>query len=130
MSESRSILGLITACALLFLGATAPQTGKRRVYLGNPTVVAGQYLAAGSYELRWTSSRGSDQVELQVLKGRKVVLSAKGRFAPRPVPADYDGTLDRYRDGGEREILGICFAGVTEVIEIDAGATASSTAAP
>jgi hypothetical protein len=63
------------------------------------------------------------------LKGRKIVLSARGRFAPRPVPADYDGTLDRYRASGVREILGLCFAGVPEVIEIDAGATAS-TAAP
>jgi len=104
MISKSFLLGL---ALLLATSAFAANEGSLQV--AEPTIVNGQTLAAGAYEVKW-HGRGQ-YVELNILKGSKVVAKAPARKIELKESFSQDAAVVRKNDDGSRSLSEIQFGG-------------------
>ncbi|PYX94612.1 MAG: hypothetical protein DMG71_11975 [Acidobacteria bacterium] len=100
--------GLLLGLALVL--ATSAFAGDKGVFqIQGPTVVSGQSLPAGEYQAKWRGS-GSN-VELSILKGKKVVATVPAHMLELKDSSSQDSAVVRKNDDGSRSLSELRFAG-------------------
>ena len=100
--------GLLLGLALM-LATAAFAANKGSLQVQEPFTVSGQNLPAGEYQVKWEGS-GSD-VQLSILKGRKVVATAPAHVLELKDSASQDSAVIRKDDNGSHSLTEIRFGG-------------------
>lgn len=100
--------GLLLGLALV-LATAAFAANKGSVQVQEPFTVSGQQLPAGEYKVQWEGT-GSN-VELSLLKGKKVVATSPARILELQDSAAQDSAVVRHNDDGSRALSEIRFSG-------------------
>ena len=108
MKSSMITKGLLLGLALL-LATAAFAANKGSLQVQEPFTVSGQKLPAGEYQVKWEGT-GSD-VQLSILKGRKVVATAPAHILELKDTASQDSSVIRKNDDGTRSLAEIRFGG-------------------
>ncbi len=111
----------------VLLASSAFASNKSTVELRESTLVNGQQLSPGEYQVRWDGS-GSN-VEVSFMQGKKEVAKASAKVVALDRAYDYDSAVVQH-DGGKATVSEIRFAGkkyalaigATEKAEMNAGA--------
>ena len=106
------------AAALILTALPLFARSTREIRIESGTVLEGQPLPTGSYSLSWKPNGRTDEVEVAILDGKKVVASATARFVDRDARSDYDTIVYRRGVTGTHEIVEIRFAGKRQVIRV------------
>jgi hypothetical protein len=112
----RKCFGTGVLSLVLLLAARVPALAKnsRTIVLSQDAVVSGKTLPAGEYVVQWQAH--SPQANVEFAQGRKVVLSAEGRFEDRGKKFNSTTVLYDSDSNGSKIISEIRFAGSSEVL--------------
>jgi hypothetical protein len=114
-NSARIVKGiLLVGVVLLAGGAFAANRGS--LELLHPAEVGGTQLPAGVYDVQWDGS--GDQVQLNVLRGKKTVASTSARIVQVETPSDSDNAIVNKNDDGSMSLTQIHFRGKKYALEI------------
>jgi hypothetical protein len=99
----RALLALVL---LPFANALAANKGS--LHVASPEDVVGQTLGVGDYTVRWEG--GGPDVELKIMRGKRIVATAPAHKMQLTIPAAND-TVEVDTRGGARNLKLIYFAG-------------------
>lgn len=108
MKTSKMIKGLLLGLSLL-LAASAFAANKGSLSLSDTATVGGKQLPAGDYSVQWDGS--GSQVQVNILKGKKIMASAPARMVDMERPAQADSAVVKQDGGGSRVLSEIRFSG-------------------
>jgi hypothetical protein len=94
-------LGLLAAVLLLTV-AQAAETNQANITLGSATQINSQQIKPGDYRVRWSGTGPSVQVE--ILKGSKVVATSSAEVVPQSAPVDHNQVILQTQDNGIRKL--------------------------
>lgn len=101
---------IVFALMLTFLSLSAfAATGSGKITVISGGQVAGQALAAGEYKMTWTGE--GDQVQVQIMAGKKTILTAPAKLVDRPQASSNDavliseGKIKEVRFSGKKTVL-------------------------
>jgi hypothetical protein len=100
--------GLLLGLALM-LATTAFASNRGSIELQEPVTVGSQQLPAGDYQVKWEGS--GPNVEVSILKGKKVVVTSPARVFELGQSSGYDSAVVRKNDDGSRTLSEIRFSG-------------------
>ena len=100
--------GLVLAMTVLVSTAAFAGSKPGSLYLGSAAQVNGKQLPAGNYQLKWEGS--GPAVEVQVLKGKKVVATVPAKLEQVSSKAAQDSAVIETAGGG-RSVVEARFAG-------------------
>ena len=100
----------------LLLATATFAADKSSIKIYEPVNVGGKTLNAGDYDLQWEGT-GSN-VELNFLKGRKVVATAPARMVETEKPSSASGITTSAKDDGSRALSEIHFRGKKFSLEL------------
>jgi hypothetical protein len=118
--------GLLLGLALV-VASSAFAANKGSLQVQEPFTVSGQQLPAGDYQVKWDGS-GSN-VQLSILKGRKVVATSPARVMELKDSASQDSAVVRRNDDGSHSLSEIRFSGKKYVLAIGSEAAKADAAA-
>jgi hypothetical protein len=126
MVAIRRTLAVVAALGFAVSAVAGPKGGRsdgsRSLQLTEPAVLSGVTVPPGSYTLRWAREAGSENLRVEIVRGKNVVAAAQGHWAESPQPSPYESLL--YSGRGEtNELSGICFRQSVDTIRIGAEAT-------
>lgn len=109
-------LGISVLSVALLLASSIPSLAKnsRAIALPHDAVLSGTTLPAGHYVVQWVEH--SPDATVQFMRGRKVVLSAEGRFEDRGKKYGSSSVVYRSTPEGPMSISEIRFAGSSQVL--------------
>jgi uncharacterized protein YfaP (DUF2135 family) len=122
-------LSVASKAALLgvaLLATSAFAANKGSLNLSAPTSIGGQQVDAGEYRVQWEGNGPS--VQVNVMKGKKVVATAPARVVDVNQPTRSDSTVVKSNGNGSRALQQIRFAGKKFVLEL--GEQSASAASP
>lgn len=118
--------GLLLGLALVM--ATSAFASDKGVFeIQDTTMVSGQSLPAGEYQVKWHGS-GSN-VELSILKGKKVVATAPARRLELKESSSQDSAVVRKNEDGSRSLSELRFSGKKYALALNSEAAKADTAA-
>lgn len=124
MKLSKMFKGLLLGLALV-LATAAFAANKGSVQVQEPFTVSGQQLPAGEYKVKWEGT-GSN-VELSILKGRKVVATSPARLLELKDSSSHDSAIVRHNDDGSRSLAEIRFSGKRFALALGSEAAKADT---
>jgi hypothetical protein len=101
--------GLLLGLALLLATSVFAASNKGSMQLLDPVTVSGKQLPAGDYSVKWDGS--GPNVELNILKGNKVVATTPARLIDLNQKANNDAAVVKSNDDGSRSLAEIHFGG-------------------
>ena len=101
--------GLLLGLALLLATSAFAAANKGSMQLLDPVTVSGKQLPAGDYSVQWDGS--GPNVEVNILKGKKVVATTPARLIDLNQKPDRDAAVVRNNDDGSRSLAEIHFGG-------------------
>jgi hypothetical protein len=102
--------GLLLGLALLLAtSAFAAANNKGSVEFLTPVTVGGKQLPAGDYSVKWDGN--GPNVELNILKGNKVVLTTPARLIDLGQKPDSSAAVVKQDSDGSRSLTEIHFSG-------------------
>ena len=113
---------LLGFAVLAASSALAADKGSLTVF--DPVTVGSQQLQPGSYKLQW-EGKGPD-VQLNILKGKSVVVTTPARLVERERPATNDATVTKTAANGGLTIDQIQFQGKKYALDLGASSTTAS----
>jgi hypothetical protein len=126
MVAVKRAFGVVSPLAFAFtvfaVQAASAVDGSRSIQLSEPVVLAGVTVPPGSYTLSWGREPGSEEVQISIAHGRKVVATGKGRWIQTAQPSPYEA-LVYHPDRGVNALAQIQFKRSAEAIRVDLGAT-------
>jgi len=116
--------GLLLGLTLMLATSVfAVSANKGSLQLFDTATVAGQTLKAGDYSVKWEGTGST--VQLNILKGSKVVASTPARLVDLNQPTGSDSAVLKSNGDGSRSLAEIRFGGKKYAIAIgDESATA------
>jgi len=119
MLRHRTILLVLAFASLFFLAAAArlPADGSRKLVFEDDVVLNGQVVPRGIYLLTWESHENPGGVRVEVIRGRKVIASAAGRWIRRE-KSPHDATVTRRGSGVAPEFVEIRFRDEEDAIRL------------
>jgi hypothetical protein len=108
------LLGLTLLLATSLFAAGNSNKGSLRTL--NPVTVNGTNLPAGDYSLKWEGSGSS--VQLNILKGNKVVVTTPAHLVDLDKPATTDSAVVRSDSSGGRILASVRFEGKKYALQI------------
>jgi hypothetical protein len=116
MTASKTFRGLLFGLSvLLATGAFAADKGS--LELNSPASIGGKQLAAGDYRLTWQGD--GPTVQLNVLKGNKVVVTTRARVVNVDHPSERNESVVTQDGNGSRSLAEIRLSGRKYVLAID-----------
>jgi hypothetical protein len=116
MTASKKFRGLLFGLSvLLATGAFAADKGS--LELNSPASIGGKQLAAGDYNLTWQGD--GPTVQLNVLKGNKVVVTTRARVVNVDHPSERNESVVNQDGNGGRSLAEIRLSGRKYVLAID-----------
>jgi hypothetical protein len=129
VGKSHTLQGALLAVVLLLAASAfaSADNNKGHMALLNPATIGGTQLAAGEYTVQWTGT--GDQVQLQVLRGKKTVASAPAHITKLERPAREDSVMVEPNDQGGHAVSRINFGKKDFALELEgeAGGAAGSS---
>jgi hypothetical protein len=125
-SQKHLVKGIFLTAALLIAGSAFAAT-KGSMELLRPANVAGTQLAAGSYTVQWDGT--GDQVQLQILKGKKSMASANAHLVKLEHPLSENSVVVVPNNDGSRSVARINFGKKDFALELDNEGAGSGAAA-
>ncbi|HLW85110.1 MAG TPA: hypothetical protein VKR60_07850 [Candidatus Sulfotelmatobacter sp.] len=104
------VLGL---ALMLASSAFAAEKGKLQIY--DPVNVSGATLKPGEYKLEWT---GTDNVEVSIMQGKKLVAKVAARRVDLNSPSANDAAVVSKGDNGTTTLSGVRFEGKKYALEL------------
>lgn len=101
MKMAKNFAWMVAAVALLLTVAQA-EKNQASIALGSTAQINSQQISPGNYNVRWTGSGPSVQVE--IVKGSKVVASSKAEVVPLENPGEHNQVLMTVQDNGTRKV--------------------------
>jgi hypothetical protein len=101
--------GLLLGLALLLATSVFAASNKGSMQLLGPVTVSGKQLPAGDYSVKWDGNGPS--VELNILKGNKVVATTPARLIDLSEKPNNDAAVVKSNDDGSRSLAEIRFGG-------------------
>ncbi|HWY55933.1 MAG TPA: hypothetical protein VNZ03_15810 [Terriglobales bacterium] len=101
--------GLLLGLALLLATSVFAASNKGSMQLMDPVTVSGKQLPAGDYSVKWDGS--GPNVELNILKGNKVVATTPARLIDLSQKPNSDAAVVKSNDDGSRSLTEIHFGG-------------------
>jgi hypothetical protein len=117
-----SIAALVVSAAALAGQGGGRNDGSRWIQLKDPALISGVMIRPGSYTLSWARQHGSEDVDVTLTHGHKVVATAKGRWIESAIPSPFEA-LVYHAEGGPNELSEIRFEQSAESIRIEGGTT-------
>jgi hypothetical protein len=102
--------------SVLLVAASLFAVNKGALEVTDAVVVNGTTLPAGDYSLTWDGS--GPTVQLNILKGHKVVATTPARLVDKPNPQGRDSALLRINPDGTRSLAEVRFGGKKYSLEI------------
>lgn len=93
--------------------------GSRRIDLTESTVMLGATVPPGSYTLSWHRERGSEEVRIEIARGRKVLATGTGRWIESPQASPYESLVYSPDARGTNQLTEIRFKGSADSIRIE-----------
>ena len=100
---------LVGALVTLLLAGSALAANKGSLSVGNNVTVSGKALPAGEYTVKWEGS--GPNVELNILRGDKVMATVPARVVELDRKTSNNTTLTKSREDGSKSLAEIRFAG-------------------
>jgi hypothetical protein len=122
MNRNSLLKSLVLGLAVL-LATSAFASNKGSLHVQEAVQIAGQDLPAGDYQLRWDGS-GSN-VELSILRGKKVVTKTSAKLVQLDQAASYDAAVVD-KSGSSPTISEVRFAGKKYALAIRGGEKAEA----
>src|SRR5262245_33349056 len=94
--------------------------GSRSIQLSESTQILGVTVPPGTYTLKWTREHGSEEVRIEIDRGRKVVGAGKGLWIESEMPSRYEALVYRGDESGTPNLAEILFKGSADSILIEA----------
>ena len=101
--------GLLLGLALLLATSVFAASNKGSVQFMDSVTVSGKQLPAGDYSVKWEGN--GPNVELNILKGNKVVATTPARLIDLSQKANNDAAVVKSNDDGSRSLAEIHFGG-------------------
>lgn len=108
MKTSRAFAAVLGGLAIL-VASSALAADKGSIKLFDPTTVNGAQLSPGEYQVQWEGT-GSD-VQLKILRGKKVVATTSATVVQLKAPAPRDMTSTRNDGDHGKALTEISFRG-------------------
>jgi hypothetical protein len=102
---------LLLGLALLLATSAFAAGNKGSMQLLDPVNVSGKQLPAGEYSVKWDGS--GPNVEVNIMKGNKVVATTPARLIDLSAKPDRDSAVIKNNDDGSRSLAEIHFGGKT-----------------
>jgi hypothetical protein len=100
---------LLLGLALLLATSAFAAANKGSLQLPDPVTVSGKQLSAGDYSVRWDGS--GPNVELNILRGNKVVATTPARLIDLSQKPDNDAAVVKSNGDGSKSLTEIHFGG-------------------
>jgi hypothetical protein len=101
--------GLLLGVALMLATSVFAAANKGSIQLLDSVSISGKQLPAGDYSVKWDGN--GPNVELNILKGNKVVATTPARLIDVSQKSDRDAAVVKSNDDGSRSLSEIHFAG-------------------
>lgn len=98
-------------------GRSGPQVHRQSFQVANEVQVSGEKLSPGSYEVTWLGT--ATEVQLELLKGGKVIAEAPARIGLLAEKSHADKIVTRTNPDGSNSIASLEFAGESFVLIFD-----------
>lgn len=108
--------GLLLGLTLLLATSVFASSNKGSLQTMTDVTVSGKTLPAGDYSLQWEGT-GSN-VQLSILKGKKVVATTPARLVDLNQSPDNDAAVIRNNGDGSKSLAEIRFGGKKYVLQI------------
>jgi hypothetical protein len=125
-SQKHFVKGLFLMAVILVAGSALAAT-KGSMELLRPANIAGTQLAAGSYTVQWEGA--GDQVQLQILKGKKSLASTNAHVVKLEHPLSENSVVVVPNNDGSRSIARINFGKKDFALELNNEGAGSGAAA-
>ena len=102
----------------LVLATAGFAANKGSLHISEQIFVNGKALPAGVYRVKWDGN--GPNVDLNILKGNKVIATVPARMIDLQMSDSYDSVVEKRNDDGSRSILEIHFDGKKYAFEVDA----------
>jgi len=103
----------------VLLASSAFASTKGSLQLINPAIVNGTTLKPGDYKVEWEGS--GPNVELSILKGKKVLAKVPAHVVELQTPASNDAAVTRQNGGGPNTLAGVRFQGKKFALDLADG---------
>jgi hypothetical protein len=101
--------GLLLGLALMLATSVFAAANKGSIQLLDSVSISGKQLPAGDYSVKWDGN--GPNVELNILKGNKVVATTPARLIDVSQKSNRDAAVVKSNDDGSRSLSEIHFAG-------------------
>lgn len=101
--------GLLLGLALLLATSVFAASNKGSMQLLDTVTISGKQLPAGDYSVKWDGS--GPNVELNILKGNKVVVTTQARLIDLNAKPNSDSAILQSNSDGSRSLTEIHFGG-------------------
>jgi len=101
--------GLLLGLALLLATSVFAASNRGSMELLDPVTVSGKQLPAGEYSVKWDGS--GPTIELNILKGNKVVATAPARLVDLSQKSSSDSAILQQNADGSKSLTEIHFSG-------------------
>ena len=101
--------GLLLGLALLLATSVFAASNRGSMELLDPVTVSGKQLPAGEYFVKWDGS--GPNIELNILKGNKVVATAPARLVDLSQKSSSDSAILQQNADGSKSLTEIHFSG-------------------
>lgn len=108
--------GLVLGLTMLLATTVFASSNKGSLQITNDVTVSGKTLAAGQYALNWMGS-GSN-VQLNILKGRKVVATTPARLVDLSQSSPSDAAIVKNNGDGSSSLQEVRFGGKKYALQI------------
>ena len=123
MKLTKTIHGVVIGSALL-LTANAFASSKGALHVSSPETVAGEHLTTGDYIVRWEG--GGPSVQLTIMKGAKVVVSAPAKLVALDSVSPSDSVILDVDNNGSRTVSQIFFSGKKFALQLEEVSTTAA----
>ena len=120
MISNSLLLGLASLLATAGFAAN-----KGSLHISEQIFVNGKALPAGVYRVKWDGN--GPNVDLNILKGNKVIATVPARMIDLQMSDSYDSVVEKRNDDGSRSILEIHFDGKKYAFALDAKTDSSES---
>jgi len=109
----------------LLLATAGFAANKGSLHISEQIFVNGKALPAGVYRVKWDGD--GPNVDLNILKGNKVIATVPARMIDLQMSDSYDSVVEKRNDDGSRSILEIHFDGKKYAFALDAKTDSSES---
>jgi len=115
-NSTRILKRTLLAGIILLAGSAFAANNKGSFELFHPTAVGGTQLAPGVYDVHWEGS--GDQVQLNILQGKKTIASTSARIVQVATPSDDNNAIVNKNSDGSMSLKQINFRGKKFALEV------------